>query len=369
MAERVWNVDIYPRGAVTTGEWLPMVKAREEFINRATITEKFDDTKLHYGPSFHGGVALNFLNPDGKFSGVHDSRSIFRASGRNKCVVHIEDFFTGVGTEVGSLEDSRNATAKIKTNSAGGLLKDFDVPTAALVPNLHISEFIRRCLTSVQGYLPRVLSPFYDIRDEVSGNALYDSLLVEDPSAFLNTDIFSAIGNLCGVTDTALRVGRRFCGVYNRQPYDKFGVATVGHADLFGRTMKIDDGHSRVYTSARVEHGGVGDDVNVTALGGSSAQENSARRLNVNLKFVTNRNRAAEIAEQVLQRLSFPVTEVEFEIANIGDVAVELLSRIDLRVFWPDTDRRNIYGDFYVVETKRDLSKDTISVRAQRSKI
>ena len=386
MAETVWNVTAIPRGAVSTNAWELPVDATEYFINKgAKITEKFDDNKLTYGPSFVSSLPMKFLNPNGLFSGVSDSRSVFKMSGRENSLFYINDFYTGIGREVGSYSETRQSDVSISTTGISSVLKNIRVPVSALVPGLSAREFIQRCLIAGRHIFPHYISPFVDIRDETDGNNLFSNMIIDDAGTFVNDNCFNAIGRICGVTNTALKVGRTFCGVYNRDAYDKFGEFTVTAEDLLGKSIRIDEGFDRVYTSALVTFGRDGEEIRLVASGGSAAGAFTPRTLNIDLPFITNRFIATEIANSILDQLSSPRREIVFELAGAGKSYIQLLSKMTADIQWilPDAptsqaygspygtatyanvDRQNVFGDFYVIEVRRDLFRDTIQVRAQ----
>ena len=371
MAQVVWPVSIAPRGAASIApeQWQQLTDATEFFIKQgATIVEKFDDNAFVYGPSYFSNLKLKFLNPEGLFSGQHDPRSIFRMSGRHRAIVYIGEFYSGLGSDVDSREYGRLPTASLTTTGMSSMLRTIPVPRHALIPGIRAAEFIRRCLSSADGILPAAFSPFKDVRDEVERNPVYESLTVDDPSPFDGENAFDAMATLCAASDTVIRVGRYHCGVFNRAPYpNRFGSVTVHAEDLFGRTIEMSDGYDRIYTSAEIEHGGEGDDIQIA--GRSGGAEFAGRKLSLDLSFINNRFRAAELGEQILGRLGFPVREVRFQLAGAGNDSVSLLSEIDLQVFWDEPGRQNIHGRFYVVETRRDLNTDLLTIRAQRSKI
>ena len=388
MTVRTWDVTIYPRLTRGVPTWGGAVSAKHFRKDGVILSDRFDENEWKYNPSYSGLSKMKFGNPDGQLNGASDPRSIF-PEGRFQSVVYVEDFYTGLLVEQGTKEMYADAAVVLSVKGISEALRMTRVPDSALAPSLPANEFLRRCLAAARRSvpLPPELSPFHDIRDEVRGNGIYESLLIDDPRPFSGKTCFEAIGAVCGATNTVAIVGRRHCGIYNRRAHSEFGSITVADG-ITDRSLTTSDGFERVYTSAEVKHGGSGDAFIIEPIGGAARRERGERRLSLELGFITRRARAAEVAERIMERLCYPSRQVTFEIEDAGRTDIQLLSEVEMAVdyyqrqqpatsiygteygaaTYADSPRQRVHGMYFILQIERDLGRNRSIIRAQRTR-
>lgn len=277
----------------------------------STIKREVDNGDFDIGVFVFDSINLTCLNIDGKFSGINDSRSMFKYS-RDKAKITI-NFFDGTSNTPDSsfkgIIDDRATKLNFKKNeikfkllSNDSIINRTKVP-AASIPNLTlVSDAIKTLLQ-----LPEITAVLnYDASDI---NVLND-YAIDDGSRFDNKTVKFALDKLLAVSNSVLLVEKDTNNmVVKSREFNSGNVKQFyGHGDLFGRENIIDiknynDGLQRAFNTINIGNQSASN-AGFIDLFGDNAKA-------FEFDFITNANTQQIIAQDLLDYWKAPKAELE----------------------------------------------------------
>ena len=277
------------------------------------IKKEVDNGDFDFGVFVFNSINLTALNFDGKFSGINDSRSIFKYS-RDKAKITI-NFFNGESNTPNSsfrgiLDDRATKInfgkneIKFKLLSNDSIINRVKVPAGSIPNGTLVSQAIKNLLQISD--IIAVLN--YNDSDI---NVLND-YIIDDGAFFDNKKMKGALDDLLAVANSVLVVEKDTDNMIVRSR--EFNSGTIknlyGHGDFFGRENIIDiknynNGLQRAFNT--INFGTISrSNAGFIDLYGDNAKT-------VDFDFITNPTTQAQIATDLLDYWKAPKIELELE--------------------------------------------------------
>lgn len=277
----------------------------------STIKREVDNGDFDIGVFVFDNINLTCLNFDGKFSGINDSRSMFKYS-RDKAKITVNFFngesntpdssFNGIIDDRATKINFKKNEVKFKILSNDSIINRTKVPAASIPDLTLVSDAIKSLLqlpdiTAVLNY------------NEADINVLND-YTIDDGSKFDNKTVKKALDQLLAVSNSVLVVEKDTNNMIVRsRTYNSGSIKRFyGHGDLFGRENIIDiknynNGLQRAFNTINVGEQSASN-AGFIDLYGDNTKE-------FNFDFITNQNTQAQIAEDLLNYWKSPKVELE----------------------------------------------------------
>lgn len=279
----------------------------------STIKKEVDNGDFDIGVFVFDSINLTCFNFDGRFSGINDSRSMFKYS-RDKAKITV-NFFNGESNTPdssfrGILDDRATKLnfgkneIKFKLLSNDSIINRVKVPAASIPNGTMISDAIKTLLqltdiTSVLNY------------DNANINVLND-YEIDDGSNFDNKTVKAALDKLLAVSNSVLLIEKDTDNMIVRSRTWNSGQTKrfYGHGDLFGRENIINiknynDGLQRAFNTINIKN------ISSSNAGYIDLYGDNAKTFTFD--FITNPVTQKQIADDILDYWKSPKIELEVE--------------------------------------------------------
>jgi len=282
----------------------------------STIKREVDNGDFDIGVFVFDSINLTCFNDDGRFSGINDSRSMFKYS-RDKAKITV-NFFNGLSNEPdssfrGIIDDRatrldfKKSEIKFKLLSNDSIINRTKVPSGSITSGNLVSEAIKNLLQ-----LPDITSV---LNYEESNIMVENDYEIDVGEGFDNVTVKTALDKLLAVSNSVLVVEKDTDNMIVKSR--KYNSGTVkqfyGHGDLFGRENIIsiknyNDGLHRAFNT-----------VNVGTQSSSSfglIDANGDNPKDFDFDFITNEETQKQIADDILDFWKVPKPELELEVTT-----------------------------------------------------
>jgi hypothetical protein len=277
------------------------------------IKREVDNGDFDIGVFVFDSINITAINLDGKFSGINDSRSMFKYS-RDKAKVTV-NFFDGDSNTPDSsfrgLIDDRATKMnfgkneiKFKVLSNDSIINRTKVPSGSIASGSLVSTAIKGLLqlsdiTSVLNY------------SDANINVLND-YTIDDGSFFDNLSVKNALDKLLAVSNSVLIIEKDTDNMIVKSRAYNSGLIKrfYGHGDFFGRENIINiknynDGLQRAFNTITVN--------TISRSNSGFIDQYGDNGKTFDFGFITNDNTRAEIADNILSYWKAPKIELELE--------------------------------------------------------
>lgn len=288
-----------------------------------TIKGDIDNGDFDFGVFTFDSINLTCINFDGKFSSQEDSRSLFKYT-RDRARIKINFFNGESNTPYSSFEgliDDRSTKTnfnkfevKFKILSLTSIINKTKVPAGVILNASTTTSAIKILLQ-----LPEILTVL-DYND-ANINPL-DEYEIDNGSFFDNLSLKDALDYLMVISNSVMYVKKATNDIIVKSREFNSGniVNLYGHGDLFGRENIIsitdyNEGTQRAFNTVNID--------NISATDQSFVDVNGDNQKNLDFGFITDDNKKAEIANNILNYWKVPKTEL------LVDVETSLVKEID----------------------------------------
>ena len=279
----------------------------------STIKREVDNGDFDIGVFVFDSINLTCLNFDGKFSGINDSRSMFKYQ-RDKARITINFFngesntpdssFRGILDDRATKLDFGKNEIKFKLLSNDSIINRVKVPAASIPNGTLVSDAVKTLLQLA------------DIVAVLNYNALDINVLndytIDDGSKFDNKTVKKALDKLLAVSNSVLIIEKDTDNMIVRSRTWNSGATKrlYGHGDLFGRENIINikgynNGLQRAFNTINVG------DISRSNAGFIDMYGDNPK--NFTFDFITNPTTQALIAADILDYWKAPKIELEVE--------------------------------------------------------
>lgn len=280
----------------------------------STIKREVDNGDFDIGVFVFDSINLTCLNLDGKFSGINDSRSMFKYS-RDKAKITI-NFFNGESNTPDSsfrgIFDDRATKLNFGKNEIKFILLSNDsiinrtkVTAGVVVNGSLVSTAIKTLLQ-----LPEIIAVLN--YSDANINVLND-YVIDDGSKFDNKTVKKALDLLLSVSNSVLVIEKDTDNIIVRGRDFNSGLTKrlFGHGDNFGRENIIDikqynDGLQRAFNTVVVGS------ISKSNLGFIDQYGDNTK--SYTFDFITNPTTQTQIALDILNYWKAPKIELEAEV-------------------------------------------------------
>jgi len=293
----------------------------------SSINREIDNGDFDIGVFVFDNINLSCFNNDGRFSGINDSRSMFKYS-RDKAKITI-NFFNGDSNTPDSsfrgLIDDRATKLnfgkneiKFKVLSFDSIINRTKVPAASINDLSLVSDAIKTLLQ-----LPDIIAVLN--YDESNINVLND-YTIDDGSIFDNQTVKRSLDQLLAVSNSVLIVEKDTDNmIVKSRDFNSGSVKRLyGHGDLFGRENIIDitkynNGLQRAFNTIIIGNRSASN-AGFIDLYGDNTKE-------FKFDFITNETTQQEIADNLIEYWKAPKIEL---VATVKTSEVKTLNFFDL---------------------------------------